>query len=303
MEYHIHTTPPVEDSQLIVGGLIPEAKAPSNDCIFEDKKICAAAREIKLMKEYLVELGFTPPTNDNDVLNMLKKELGVETESAIWENREFQNFVGYDVAKSVLKDKFKPLGPANSTELLNNENIDDELEQWSLHGQELFGKKFKHIPFQMIDFMKTGTELSRTNLKDLIKKGYDCFGVVLNTDITAPDHYGKHWFCLYGDLQHKGTPEDPYVIEFFNSSGNPPMQGLEIWLQKAIHDLKRDTKQFAKIHRSIPKRIQLSETECGVWSLMYIKSRLESHPIDWFYTVKADDQDMIDMRKHLFRKK
>ena len=284
-----------------IGGAIPEANTKPNECIFSHKKICSSPNEINIMRNFIRELGLSVPDSDVEVIDLLKSELGVETESAIWENKQFKEFVGENKAQMILKNNFKPIGPYNSTALLDNFNIDETLEQWSKHGVKLFNRKFYHIPFQMIDFAKVHSELSRTRLRDIIDKGYDCFGVVLNTDISSGR--GKHWFCLFGDFKHAGTKEDPYTLEYFNSSGNPPMDEVKVWMQKAVHDLMRDTKKVCEIVKAMNQRVQYSDSECGVWSIMYIKSRLDGHKTDWFYKVKADDDDMIKMRAHFFRGK
>jgi hypothetical protein len=287
-----------------IGGYIPESRKEPNECLFENRKICSSPNEINIMKGYLKELDLgTSDISDRKVIEILKEELGVSSESAIWENKQFKEFVGEFKANSILKNNFKPIGPADSTALLDNFNIDDSLSQWSKNGQALFGRNFYHISYQMIDFEKVGSKLSKTRLKDIIDNKYDCFGVVLNTDTSEPDHRGKHWFCLFGDFKHAGTKEDPYTLEYFNSSGNPPMTEVDVWMQKAVHDLLKDTKKVCVIVRATNQQLQYSRSECGVFSLMYIYSRLKGHPIDWFNIVKADDVDMIEMRKHFFRKK
>jgi len=283
----------------VVGGEVPQAKQEINDCIF-DRKICSSPNEINLMRKFLTELSIQVPKSDREVVEILKKELKVANESQIWESRQFKEFVGSSTADTILKKIFKPIGPSNSTALLDNFNIDETMEQWSLNGKDLFGKKFYHIPYQMIDFALVQSKLARTTLWDMIHRNYDCFGVVLNTDISSGR--GKHWFCLYGDFKHAGTKEDPYTLEYFNSSGNPPMNEVEIWLQKSVHDLLRDHKKYCEIVRSAPQRLQYSGTECGVWSLLYIYSRLQNHAPNWFYKVRADDNDMIKMRAQFFRK-
>lgn len=290
-----------EIQSIIIGGSIPDTEQEINDCLFTNKKICVSPNEINLMKEYLIERGLKVPKTDLEVVELIKKELGVSTESAIWENSHFKEFAGDSKARNILRKMFKPVGPSDSVALLDNFNIDETLTQWCENSEKLFGKKFYHIPYQMIDFARTGTALAYTNLEDIIVKGYDSFGVVLNTDVSSGR--GKHWFCIFGDLAHKGVDKDPYALEFFNSSGNPPMDEVQIWMKKTVHDLKKDTGKVCVIQRSMYKRVQYSNHECGVWSLMYIYSRLKGRDPHWFYEVKADDKDMIEMRKQFFRKK
>lgn len=297
---------------MITGGLVsvdvvpvPECTKESgckvNICTMSKSGICSQKEEIELMKNYLkAEYNMTipPETSSAEVLKILMNKLNIHDELKLWQNSDFSNYVGERTAIKVVNKIFKPEGPCNSTRLLDNYNIDNSLEQWSQNGIEMFKKNFYHVPFQMIDFAKTNSELARLRIDDLIKKGYDCFGVILNTDISSGR--GLHWFCIYGDLQHKGTKDDPIALEFFNSSGNPPVLEVEIWMRKVVRDLQA-AGITCKIIRSIPQRIQFSNTECGVFSLIYILSRLENKPTNWFYNVKADDKDMIRYRQVLFR--
>lgn len=270
-------------------------KKPS-ECLFE-KKICSSENDLKLMKEFLT-------TNENDemeLIKLMKKKLNVSTEAKIWENQQFKNFVGDRKAEFILKNKFKPIGPNDSTALLDNYNIDETLRQYQNHSDTLFNRKFYHIPFQMIDFDQTGTELSTFSIGDVIKNKFDCFGVVLNTDISS--NRGKHWFCLFGDLKHRGTKDDPYTLEYFNSSGNQPMNQVEIFMKRSTYNLLKEEGKICEIIRSAPRRLQYSSTECGVWSLMYIRSRLMGYSSKYFYDISANDKDMIAMRAHFFRSK
>lgn len=289
----------------IIGGLVSvDVEAGTNDiCSISKSGICSQKEESELMKDYLKkEYNIDTPENApiKTILKTLMDKLNIHDELKLWQDSPFSRAIGEKRANKVVEKIFKPVGPSTSTALLDNINIDSSLEQWAINGQKMFGKKFKHIPFQMIDFAKQGKELAYTKLKDLIDQKYDCFGVILNTDVSSGN--GLHWFCLYGDFQHKGTQDDPYTLEYFNSSGNPPMYEVSTWMEKAVHDLKRDTGKICKIVRSIPRRIQYSNTECGVFSLIYILSRLEGKPISWFYQTNTDDEDMIRYRSVLFRK-
>lgn len=287
---------------MITGGAIPQVKTAPNECVIETNKICVSSDYVKYMRSYLSNIGYDiSKLNDAKIVELIKSDLGVDSEAGIWEHKKFKAHVGNTKSNHVINHYYKPQGPSHSTALLNNFNIDAILEQWSVHADKLFGCKFYHMIFQMIDFAKKKTELDIIDLYDLIKNKYDCMGVVLNTDISTGG--GKHWFCLFCDFKHTGTEDDPYTLEYFNSSGNSPMTEVEVWLQKTKHNLLKKHNCHAVIVRSASKRLQHSQTECGVWSLMYIKSRLQNFDTKWFYTTKADDNDMILLRKHLFRKK
>jgi hypothetical protein len=297
-----------------VGGQLPEndyvKKSKKNnisECVLHihgENGVCAPPSIVKKIREYVVRSsGYNAASvekmTDDAVMEAAKTLLGVENESEVLDHKDIKGYVGNAAIHQTLQTFFKAIGPTDSTALLDNFNIDETLEKWSIHSEKLFkGNKFYHIPFQMIDFEKTGTELSKLDIQALMSKGYKSFGVVLNTDVSTGG--GKHWFCLYGDLDHAGTEKDPIVIEYFNSSGNSPMDSVANWLEGTEHELRKSGVE-ARIHRSVPRRLQESQTECGVWSLMYILSRLKGRPAEWFYNTKANDMDMIDVRKYLFR--
>jgi hypothetical protein len=234
------------------------------------------------------------------VISTAKNILQVSEEADIWEHARIKSYLGRGVTQEVLTKRYKPKGPANSTALLDNFVIDNTLQQW-MDNSDQFGKKFYHVKFQMIDFQEQGTELSRLDIGELVKQGYNCFGVVLNTDVSSGR--GKHWFCLYGDMSGAGTKEDPYTLEYFNSSGNPPVSEVSVWMEHAAYQLLRDHGKHCEIIRSASRRLQHSKTECGMWSLLYIRSRLEDKPQNFFYTASTDDADMIRYRSLVFRPK
>lgn len=268
-------------------------------CVLSNNGVCADDQGIKHMRKFLFSADRTAGSAGDNIVEQIKNILNVTDEIEIWKSPEFRNIIGDSVCDDILKKQFKPVGPAHSTELLTNNHIDSSLAQWSKNSQELFRKKFYHIPYQMIDFNENQTELSNFDPAAVKREGYDCFGVVLNTDVLRGK--GKHWFCIYGDLAHSGTRDDPIQIEYFNSSGNPPRDAVSSWIENTTYNLLKYQKLYCKFVRSVPERLQHSNTECGMWSLLYIRSRLEDRAPNWFYKVKAKDKDMIAMRARLFR--
>lgn len=187
----------------------------------------------------------------------------------------------------LLDEYFKPEGPRNSTDLFNNYNIDKILEDWT---EQYPG--FYHVFFQMIDFDKMGTELSILDIVDISKK-YKSMGVVLNTDESSGG--GKHWFCLYCDFT-----ATPITIEYFNSSGNMPMPEVQAWMYRTRESFREAGIDAVDV---IANRIQhqAGRTECGPYSLYYIKSRLNNVPYKAFDKTRITDDVMIEFRQTLFR--
>jgi len=290
-------------AELIDNKIISGGDAPILDegiCSAPGRTVCAKSEEVRRIRAFLSgSITGGGLITDDHVIETAIKKLGVTDEAALWQHPQVRAAVGPAYADLVLKRRFKPTGPANSTALLTNIDIDNTMAQWSMLSDELFHKKFYHIPFQMIDFEKTHSELARVDLAALKAAGYDCMGTVINTDISRGP--GKHWFCLYADLAHAGTESDPITIEYFNSSGNPPMLEISDWMERVSHELLRDHKIHTDLVRSAPRRLQQSHTECGVWSLLYIRERLEGNSPTWYYDVGANDSDMIAARARLFR--
>ena len=232
----------------VTGGRIQPNALDKNECFVQHDGVCANPKVVKEMQNFLKkEYSLDTPDNSTKVVDTMKKVLGVETEAEILQNSNFRRQIGSREVQQILNSNFKEKGPHNSTALLDNFNIDGTLEKWAKNSKELFGKNFYHIPFQMIDFDKVGSELSTVSIPGLIEKRFDCFGCVLNTDVSTGG--GKHWFCIYGDLQHSGSETDPYTIEFFNSSGNPPTREVNFWLEKTCADIMKTLKKHAEIVR------------------------------------------------------
>jgi hypothetical protein len=267
----------------------------SNDCVLK-QDVCV--KEHKDVLEKFCKANKI--TIRNSALETLKKHFNVKNEYDVWNNPQMQKFIGHRYVNDILKSYFKMRGPYNSTKLLNNENIDGVLAQWEEHSQRLFGKKFYHIEFHMRDFLKRDTELSELDLIELIN--YDCFAVVFNTDYYAGP--GKHWLCVYGDMAHEGTQEDPYIVEYFNSSGAVMMDTVQEWLEREKITMRiKHEKYLEYTYPLLSKTVQYSDTECGMWSLLYIRSRLEGKSPTWFYDSKITDDDMVNYRKFVFLNK
>ena len=225
-------------------------------------------------------------------LNEAKKKTQCTSESCVITrvmpktgNRE------YVILDLELKARFKPPGPRRN-QWLSNYNIDDSLELWT----HIY-PRFYNCEFAMRDFNKYDSELSSINLKKLMsgqnkrKTNCDTMGVVCNTDAMSGG--GKHWTVLFVDMR-----QTPITIEFFNSSGSPPCHSYSEWQHKMQAELLPTPSEIV-----IPNKIQhqLGRTECGVYSLYYIRARLEGKPWTWFDKERVTDAEMTEFRSYLFR--
>jgi len=264
------------------GQLVDEAFVPSECSLHIKDSVCSG----KTLEKVADAIGVEPK------LEKVKDALGVTAESEIYKHPDVVKKIGHAQASAVLQNNFNPPGPYNNNAWLSNVHLDSKQEQYAKHSKELFGKKYTYCPFQMIDFATTGGELTSIDIVSVSKK-YDCFGVIFNTDYSSGR--GIHWFCVYCDFNC-----DPISIEYFNSSGGPPKPQVSDWMHKAKTQLLLSNREAQII--IIPKRqLQYSNSECGVWSLMYIQSRLEGKPPSYFEDNYALDSDMLIFRSNLFR--
>lgn len=286
------------DFVMNISGLDTEAAGGnSSECALDvDKPFCSdliVVKEIaKFVKKQGVHVSVHEPLN---VINMAKKLKQCNTEECALRAVAKEQPESAMLIEQNIADNMKLDGPADSTALLNNNNIDKVLGQLIKRH-----KKLMHIKFHMSNFDTNNTVLRYLNVyKDVVQKGFKTLCCVLNTDI-----YGKggiHWFCIFCDFRPSGSHVDPFTIEHFNSSGNKAIKSVSEWMIRAKYDIEKSEKHSVNIINTMSIRHQKdTETECGVYCLYYIHKRLNNTPID-FFSSRVPDAVMIEFRKELFR--
>jgi hypothetical protein len=262
-----------------------------SECAFgrHGNDVCSDPKTLTLMTKIIGALVSDP----KQIVEQAKKKLQCDSEACIIESNKFRTIAGEDVAKEALLKNFKPAGPKTSKEWLSNVDIDHVLHQWS----ELF-PTFLHLPFQMRDFADKNDILSKISLVDYARKGRRSWGVVINTDISSGR--GIHWFCLYGELNPPS--EGPCTIEYYNSSGRPPLMEIQEWIERTAAQLTEYNPKVEIIKANLGVQHQKSNSECGNFSLFYIYSRLMKVPFGHFAQLHVcDDEMMYKFRRHIFR--
>lgn len=278
-------------------------KTTDSECT-NNTTVCSCKKVIKLMKEFTG----TNNSDDSAIVEDIKQKLNCgDSESCVLNNPDFVKFVekkDSDLVKHTLINNFKTKGPRDSTKLLSNFNIDDTLFRWSREFRDFFP-----CSFSMIDFYKVSSEFGTIDISKVFsgKESYRdpldgslhggpfrTFACVINTDVSYGR--GKHWVCMFAD--HRG---EKCTIEYFNSSGNPPNEDVTKWMEKQRSNMlkicdKVDTITVTNIVH------QKSNTECGMYVLYYIRSRLDGIPFIYFLTKRIDDSIVTEFRKHVFRK-
>lgn len=200
-------------------------------------------------------------TSAAEVVRRAARVLNCDSESCVLSRPEFVSFADAKLhipprqiaAEKLLK--FKVAGPRNSTELLNNFNIDETLQQWARVFPEFFA-----YPFAMMDFDKTGGPFADLRISDIfagkvaqplgpgfpaVKRPHRCAACVVNTDMSSGP--GKHWVAVFVDARPKGglsagsshSGAAPWTIEYFNSAGRPPPRPMVEWMERTRADLEK----------------------------------------------------------------
>jgi hypothetical protein len=198
---------------------------------------------------------------------------------------------------------FKPVGPRNTTSWLNDSQIDKTMQQWAREFP-----KFYNYEFAMMDFAETGSPFSTTDVGDVIagrapqvlsgdvvvKRPATMLGCVLNTDVSTG--HGKHWVACFVDLRDKKNA----TVEYFNSAGRPPPMPMIMWMEKTKQRLEA-LGYHAEVVAVTSVAHQDGKTECGLYSLYYIRRRLEGTPYSFFEGDRVPDEAMTEFRKYVFR--
>lgn len=249
------------------------------ECINNNKGSCLPKTVVNQLKP-IFSINDNVPVDKT--LKKIKKETNCNSESCIFTDDNVKSKVDSD---AILEAYYKPEGPRDTNDWFSNINIDTVLSNWSKEFPF-----FYHVPFQMIDFYKTNSTLAQLYIPDIASQ-YQSLGVVINTDYSSGP--GIHWFCVYMDFTNK-------TLEYFNSSGNMPMVEIQAYLHKVRNDFKVIGEEYTIV---IASRImhQLSESECGPYSMYYIWSRLHKVSHSVFDEKRIPDEKMYEFRQTLFR--
>lgn len=288
---------------------VNKALNPKYECSFkavvQGKNVCSDPAIVEQIKKYLQSVGDNHInwSSSEKVIEAAKKKTGCDTELCVLESSEVSPFLDKASVEANKEQNFKQVGPANSEAWFSNINIDGILADLQSAFPET---KFYHIPFQMRDFKKQAPHpnaprhMKDANLETLdipqkYRSGFRTFGVVLNTDYSSGN--GIHWYALFVDMRDINN----ITIEYFNSSGNPPLTETAAWLKKTLLLLEKEfpnsnVKQvIASTHEH-----QKDEHSCGAYSTFYIISRVLGISYDYFAQNLATDSVMHKVRAGFF---
>lgn len=220
------------------------------------------------------------------LIDTVKSRLHLDDERAIVASKQFIDIAGSRKSMEKLSRFYKVPGPTD-VGLLSNVNIDLTLRQWARKFPNFFPYNFN-----MVNFKEVGDTLETIPINEVYSQKYNTAACVINSDVYK--NPGKHWMALFVDMR-----QEPFTVEFFNSSGNPPVAEFTAWMQESVTRLESLGKKAESVCVSRIKH-QYSRTECGVYALWYIYCRLNGRSYREFSDEVIPDTDMFRFRQHLF---
>ena len=308
----------------ISGGEVPKLDTEYSECnilsdIIDDGSICMKNNDIVRIVELAKKFGVVSDIDTERLKTLSDKSLAsiktkqniltelkikvepkCDSESCVVEN--IANRVAPEVQteiKDIIDETYNIKGPWNSTEWLNDKQIDGTLSKLT---KKYDG--FHTISFKMRDQF-VGINM---NPMDLYNNDIRRIGFIANEDVSTGG--GTHWVAIYIDMTTDGTYDNPFTIEFFNSGGGKIYPEILEWFYKIQHTINttprnggtdNDITYHAKCVCVCKIQHQRKNSECGVYSLYYIWSRVSGTPYKMFELHRVADEQMIKFRKALFR--
>lgn len=200
---------------------------------------------------------------------------------------------------------YKPAKPSswktNAREWLNTVDILKVMNQYE--------SKYKTFAFKgvfPINFIERQNDvcivqkMCNFSIKDLEQNGTKSFGMVLNLD--RHNEPGSHWVSMFCCLD----PEDAkYGICYYDSGGpNKISKYVKEFIRTVVTQVN-DRGKFKVKHNHI--RHQFQDTECGIFSMLFIIFCLRSSPTETYMDVKNKipndrrDDGIHKYRSYFFR--
>ena len=187
-----------------------------------------------------------------------------------------------------LEKAFKPIAPKGKYTWLNTTNIKDVAEQW-----EKSHPDFEYLGTVPIDFEEVDSTFRNFDIRKQLKKGKTKFGAVFNTDYSTGR--GKHWIAMFGDLDKK---EINYFDSYANNSRRPPPTQITAFASKLKEQGKKLNGFEHLTYNQNETVFQRANSECGVFSLYFLKKSLDGVPFKDFQKQPIHDEEVNQYRKN-----
>lgn len=202
------------------------------------------------------------------------------------------------VLKENYLEHFRPIKPKgwykDKFQWLSNYDIMHVMDQY-----EKQYKCFKFMGVVCIDFESycTKRELCNLSIKTLLENGKKTFAIICNLD--KHNQPGSHWVAIFCSLNIKSKK---FGISYYDSGGTKPPKEVVEFFKKVyaqVQDVYVYPNKLFKVKYN-NTRHQFKNSECGVYSMLYVLSCLQK-PKESYHKTRMSMGD--DNEVHAFRDK
>jgi hypothetical protein len=202
------------------------------------------------------------------------------------------HFIKNNLDKSILNNTFRPKRPKewkkNPDEWLTSVDIMKFMKQYeNIHNDfDFMGPSPIDYDTHLISDECVWEELCKFNLHNIIRSGKKKIGIIFNLD----PHFkgGSHWVAVFISVSDK-------MIYYFDSYGEKIPSGIMKFVKTIQNQSGNIGKQYS--FRENKKRHQYSNSECGMFSLHFIRSMILYNNWDELTKKKISDKEMLRLRK------
>jgi len=136
-------------------------------------------------------------------------------------------------------------------------------------------------------------ELSNMNPVKIKKDKITKIGIVFNLD--KHNQPGSHWVSMFIDMTHP-----MHYIDYFDSAGDEPPHLIQKFMNNIKKKFDKNKDESALIYND--RRHQFGKSECGMYSIYYILSRVEGKTPFQLSKQHIKDNKMNKLRNYYFRR-
>jgi len=269
---------------------------------FKKSELVQIAKDINVKYQKNIKIGNKPKEIlHREIMETFKNECG--DKEYCWVDKALVKR-----ASTLAKQAFRPPKPkewnVNPRQWLNTYDILYVLKQYEERITNFMFTGVYPIDFQerYTDGTCIGESLCTFDIhKDVLEKGKRRFAIVLNLD----KHYqsGSHWVSIYCDLR---VSSPNYGIFYYDSTAHPAPPEVKRFMTQVQEQVRQSpsysassSKKFV-VKENVHQK-QYKNTECGMFSIVFISQCLKEIPFDEICKRMHKDDGIHAIRSVIYR--
>ena len=214
-----------------------------------------------------------------------KKTKNECTNQKCWTTQSFMKHLNNIMREQIIKFTWRTDGPQGRFDWLSTYNVNGVMEQTEKKYTE-----FKFLGAVPMDFDNLPeTNIPNLNIDKYIKNNKNKFGIIFNLDESWKS--GSHWVSFFSDINNGS-------IYYFDSYGIRPEPRVRKLMRKFYNYCTEHNINAVSDYNKI--RHQYGGSECGVYSINFIKRLLKGHTFQDICQSKVKDIKINKCRKVYF---